>query len=123
MNGQDHLSDTVLGPVLEVSLDHITRLNTGMVGHIAEVGFIHTRDQEAETRIGITIMRDSSGINLITSIQGLLATTLISFEDEEDLEIGGVVLPLEVIVRDTRKKKAITGGEIHQNHSVNRSER
>ncbi|MPC57231.1 hypothetical protein E2C01_051208 [Portunus trituberculatus] len=124
VNDQDHLSDTVPGLVLEVSLDHITRLNIRVVDHIPEEGFILTRGQEAETWIGmVTIMRGLNGINHITSIQGLRATTLIGFEDVEDLEVGGVVLLLEVIVGDTRKKKAITGGEIHQNHSVNRNER
>lgn len=122
VNGQDHLSDTIQGLVLEVSLDHITRLDTRMVDHIPGEGYILTRGQEAEIGM-ITIMRDSNGIDLITPIQSLLATTQIGFEDVEDLEVGGVVLLLEVIVGDTRKKKATTGDEIHQSHSVNRNER
>lgn len=125
MNGQGHLSDTVQGLVLEVSLDHITRLDTKMVGHIPGEEYFLTRGQEAETGIEmITTMKDSNGISLITPIQGLLASTLIDFEDVVDLEVGEVVLLLEVIVGDTKKKKkAIIGEEIRQNHSVNRSER
>lgn len=121
-NGQGHLIGTIQGLVLEVSLDHFTNLDLGVATHIPEEEYILIRGQEAETGMIIT-MRGSDGTDLITTVQGLPAISLIGCEGVEGLQVGGEVHLLRVIEGGTGKRKTITEAESHLNHSVIGSER